>query len=118
MSNTQRGADKASPTDTSRTADTTTPTTADLTAFQRDILWALKRTGPSKGLAVKAALEEYLRTDVNHGRLYPNLDTLAENGLIDKSERDLRTNEYSLTEEGKQALVDRQAWQRGEEVPA
>jgi DNA-binding PadR family transcriptional regulator len=47
---------------------------------------------------------------VNHGRLYPNLDDLVEMGLVEKSELDKRTNQYALTDEGYQALLDQLGW--------
>ena len=87
------------------------PGMASLTAFQRDILWVLHKHPNVKGLEVRDALEEYYLKEVLHGRLYPNLDTLAEKGLIDKRPRDKRTNDYSLTEAGIEALEARQAWQ-------
>ena len=83
----------------------------DLTAFQQLILLDVsireRQNGESPhGLAIKEDLEEMYGEEVNHGRLYPNLDTLVEEGLIEKSERDKRTNEYSLTEQGADAIND------------
>jgi DNA-binding PadR family transcriptional regulator len=81
----------------------------DLTAFQQNILVVLADE-PMYGLAIKRTLEEYYGTDVNHGRLYPNLDDLVELGLVEKSELDKRTNQYELTEAGEQALLARLDW--------
>ena len=81
----------------------------DLTAFQHNILVILSEE-PMYGLAIKRQLEEYYGTEVNHGRLYPNLDDLVEMGLVEKSELDKRTNQYALTEEGYQALLDQLSW--------
>jgi DNA-binding PadR family transcriptional regulator len=81
----------------------------DLTAFQRNILVILSEES-MYGLAVKRNLEEYYGTEVNHGRLYPNLDELVEMGLVEKGELDERTNEYTLTEAGERVLVDRLDW--------
>jgi len=81
----------------------------ELTAFQRNILTILAEE-PRYGLAIKRELETYYDDDVNHGRLYPNLDDLVEMGLVEKSELDKRTNEYALTEDGYQALLDQLAW--------
>ncbi|ELY86150.1 PadR family transcriptional regulator [Natrialba taiwanensis] len=84
---------------TNQPADDTT--WADLTAFQRDILAAIARlknsADPSYGLAIKADLETRYG-EVNHGRLYPNLDDLVDQNLLKKSELDRRTNEYTLTD--------------------
>jgi len=86
-------------------ADDELATTAtDLTTFQTEILYALARDGPLYGLAIKERLEERYGERVNHGRLYPNLDDLIEDGLIDKSQRDRRTNEYALTGDAKDLL--------------
>jgi DNA-binding PadR family transcriptional regulator len=81
----------------------------DLTAFQRNILIVLAE-GPNYGLAIKEDLEAYYGEDVNHGRLYPNLDRLVEMGLIEKGELDKRTNEYELTDAGFAALRDQLEW--------
>lgn len=83
---------------------------AHLSAFQRDVLRVLDQSGPSKGLAVKDALTSYYGEEVNHSRLYPNLDALADAGLVAKRERDGRTNEYELTERGRRALRARRRW--------
>ncbi|MFB6360466.1 MAG: PadR family transcriptional regulator [Halobacteriales archaeon] len=98
----------------------------DLTAFQQTILMVLAEA-PRYGLAIKRELESYYGEEVNHGRLYPNLDDLVSEGLIEKSERDKRTNEYALTEEGLVAVEDLLGWalqryvtdeERAEEIEA
>jgi DNA-binding PadR family transcriptional regulator len=81
----------------------------DLTAFQHNILVILSEE-PMYGLAIKRQLEEYYGTEVNHGRLYPNLDDLVEMGLVEKSELDKRTNQYELTEDGHEAVLNRMNW--------
>ncbi len=81
----------------------------DLTAFQYNILVVLSRE-PMYGLAIKAELEAYYLGEVNHGRLYPNLDELVKEGLVSKSELDKRTNEYALTDDGYDALVEYLEW--------
>jgi len=88
----------------------------ELTAFQRDILWALSHHGAMKGLAVKEQLEEYYDETINHGRVYQNLDALVESGFVSKSARDKRTNEYKLTADAKQALQRRRTWTEAGEV--
>jgi DNA-binding MarR family transcriptional regulator len=87
--------------------DTVHPT--DLSQFQLNILRALGR-GDDYGLGIKRALEDYYGKAVNHGRLYPNLDTLVEEGLVEKSQRDRRTNEYAITDAGEDLLADRVEW--------
>ncbi|MFB6222517.1 MAG: PadR family transcriptional regulator [Haloarcula sp.] len=81
----------------------------ELTAFQQNILVILAEE-PRYGLAIKRELEAYYDDEVNHGRLYPNLDDLVEMGLVEKSELDKRTNQYSLTGEGKEAVLDQLGW--------
>jgi DNA-binding PadR family transcriptional regulator len=81
----------------------------DLTAFQQNILVILAEE-PMYGLAIKRELESYYGTEVNHGRLYPNLDDLVEMGFVEKSELDKRTNQYALTDEGHGAVIDRLDW--------
>ena len=81
----------------------------ELTAFQQNILVILTEE-PMYGLAIKRELEEYYGSEVNHGRLYPNLDDLVEMRLVEKSELDKRTNQYELTDAGVDAVVDRVGW--------
>ena len=84
-------------------------TIRDLTAFQHNILVILAEE-PRYGLAIKRELEDYYGSEVNHGRLYPNLDDLVELGLIEKSELDKRTNQYELSENGLDAVLDVLQW--------
>jgi DNA-binding PadR family transcriptional regulator len=81
----------------------------ELTAFQRNIL-AILAEEARYGLAIKRELEEYYGSEVNHGRLYPNLDSLVELGLVEKSELDKRTNQYTLTEKGRAAVLGQLEW--------
>jgi len=81
----------------------------DLTAFQQNILVILSEE-PRYGLAIKRELEAYYDSEVNHGRLYPNLDDLVEMGLVEKSELDKRTNQYELTEKGEEAVLGTLQW--------
>ncbi len=81
----------------------------DLTAFQQNILVILAEE-PRYGLAIKRELESYYGTEVNHGRLYPNLDTLVDLSLVEKSELDKRTNQYALTDAGYEAILDQFEW--------
>ena len=92
-------------------ATTLTPVEiADLTGFQKAILAVLAEES-RYGLAIKRELEDYYGTEVNHGRLYPNLDTLGDKGLVEKSELDKRTNEYALTDDGRDAIQADVQWQ-------
>jgi len=84
----------------------------DLTAFQRDILYVIAGldNGP-KGLAIKDELEAYYDDEINHGRLYPSLDTLVDKDLVEKGTIDKRTNSYTLTPRGKREIEVREEWE-------
>ena len=83
----------------------------DLIAFQRDILYIIAGSENPHGLAILDELAEYYNTEIQHGRLYPNLDTLVEKGLVQKEQEDGRTNSYSLTRRGRRELKARREWE-------
>jgi len=83
----------------------------DMTGFQRDLLYVIAGLDEPHGLAIKAELENYYEGEIHHGRLYPNLDTLVEKGLVEKGARDRRTNVYSLTRRGKREIQARREWE-------
>ena len=86
----------------------------DLTAFQRDTLYVIASIEDDPyphGLSIKEILEEEYSTEINHGRLYPNLDQLVEMGLVEKGTLDKRTNSYTLTERGHRELEARREWE-------
>lgn len=93
--------------------DTSTPHQqwATLTAFESNLLYTiacLQDTDPvTSGLTIKAELEQLYQTPINHGRLYPALDTIVEAGLITKRPVDGRTNRYRLTTDGHACLETR-----------
>lgn len=83
----------------------------DLTGFQRDLLREIV-AGGRPGLRIKDAIDDsYDTTDeIQHGRLYPNLTTLADKGLIEKEEADGRTNHYSATPRGRREFLADFRW--------
>jgi len=83
----------------------------DLTGFQRDTLYIIAGLEAPHGLAIKAELETYYENEINHGRLYPNLDELVEKGLVEKGEKDRRTNSYAITKRGRRELEARREWE-------
>jgi Predicted transcriptional regulators len=85
----------------------------ELTGFQRDLLYCIAGMEEAYGLGLKSELEAYGGTEINHGRLYPNLDTLIDKGYLMKSSLDDRTNEYILTDEGRAVLAERHEWEAG-----
>ena len=84
----------------------------DLTGFQRDLLYVTAGLDEPHGLAIKDELEEYYESEIHHGRLYPNLDTLVTKGLVEKGKLDERSNYYTLTRRGRREIEDRQEWER------
>lgn len=86
----------------------------DLTGFQRDLLFVIAGKDEPHGLAIKDAIEEYYDKEVQAGRLYPNLDELAEKGLIEKGVIDRRTNSYSLTKRGRREIEARREWENNQ----
>lgn len=82
----------------------------DLTGFQRDTLTVIAGLNEPSGQQVKEELEKQ-HDEVNHGRLYPNLDALVEEGYVEKGEIDRRTNYYELSERGHEALQNRREWE-------
>ena len=83
-----------------------------LSAFQRDILYVVADLDTPYGLEIKRGLEEYYDKDVNSGRVYQNLNTLVDQGCIEKSTIDKRTNAYTLTQKAVIAIKNRHHWQR------
>ncbi|WP_255194415.1 helix-turn-helix transcriptional regulator [Natronobeatus ordinarius] len=83
----------------------------DLTGFQRDLLYVAAGLEEPHGLAIKDELENYYESEIHHGRLYPNLDTLVEKGLLEKGTKDRRTNFYTVTRRGKREIEDRRSWE-------
>ncbi len=83
----------------------------DLTGFQRDLLYVINGLEKPHGLAIKEELEKVYETEIHHGRLYPNLDTLVDKGLVDKGEIDERTNYYKVTRRGRREIEARREWE-------
>jgi len=83
----------------------------DLTGFQRDLLYVIAGSDEPHGLALKEKLDQYYEKEIYHGRLYPNLDTLVEKGLVEKGTKDRRTNVYRLTNRGQRELEARRDWE-------
>jgi DNA-binding PadR family transcriptional regulator len=83
---------------------------ADLSGFQRDLLFVISSNDSDNGLTIRDDLSDYRGEKIHHGRLYPNLDELVELGLVDKSQQTERANSYSLTDDGRAVLERRVAW--------
>ena len=83
----------------------------DLTGFQRDLLYVIVGSDDTSGQAIKEELQQSYSAPINHGRLYPNLDTLVNKSLVEKGSLDRRTNSYEITEKGRRLLEERREWE-------
>jgi DNA-binding PadR family transcriptional regulator len=82
----------------------------NLTGFQRDLLWVIASMDRPSGQQIMTELTNYFDT-INHGRLYPNLDALVDEGLVEKGQKDRRTNYYTITDDGLEMLRERRRWE-------
>jgi len=82
----------------------------ELTGFQRDLLYVIAGSDQPSGQTVLQKLETHI-DNVNHGRLYPNLDELVESGLVEKGTQDKRTKYYEVTPSGERLLARRREWE-------
>ena len=84
----------------------------ELTAFQRDLLRVVAESGPCSGTTIRDEIQRKYSSEINHGRLYPNLDKLSDDGYIVKREEepDRRTNTYHLSGKGISTLRDLAEW--------
>lgn len=82
----------------------------DLTGFQRDLVRCIRRIDDDEtiptGRTIKEEVEVLYEEEINHGRLYQNLNHLLERGCIDKKVVDGRTNAYYLTDQARSMLDD------------
>lgn len=82
----------------------------ELTSFQRDLLYITAGRDRPSGQEIKEEIE-LVYDEITHGRLYPNLDTLAEKGYVEKGQINRRTNYYAATDQGRAALATRREWE-------
>lgn len=81
------------------------------TGFQRDLLTIIAGLDNPSGQDIKREYQADTRTETTHGRLYPNLDALVEEGFVVKGDIDERTNYYEITDAGHNALKKRKEWE-------
>lgn len=55
----------------------------DLIGVQRDLSDVIAGLDDPHGFAIKDELKAYYKTEIHHGRLDPNLDTLVDKGLVE-----------------------------------
>ena len=84
----------------------------DLTGFQRDLLYVIAGADEPSGQEVKDEVEKYYNSEINHGRLYPNLDTLVNKALVEKGQLDRRTNYYAISDSGLEQIQNRREWEQ------
>lgn len=93
----------------------------DLTRVQRDMLFAIARQDEKSHYRnIKRTLNDYYEKAIYNGhsreyetrRVFPHLDALVENGLVEKIEHDERLDFYRLTAAGRRTIAERLAWQR------
>lgn len=84
----------------------------DLTGFQRDLLYVIAGADQPSGQDVKGEVETYYNSEINHGRLYPNLDTLVNKDFVEKGQLDRRTNYYEISDRGQQTIEQRREWEQ------
>jgi DNA-binding PadR family transcriptional regulator len=83
-----------------------------LTAFQRDLLYVIMGSDKPSGQEIRRRLENDTSiAKVNNGRLYLNLDSLVDSGLVEKGDRDQSTNYYDLTDAGRDTIENRREWE-------
>lgn len=73
----------------------------DLSGFQLNLLREIVETEKPSGQTIRRNLEARTGDEINHGRLYPNLDELVDHQLVEKGEQDQRTNYYEVTNAGR-----------------
>ena len=84
----------------------------ELTAFQYTLLSAADELVEPSGQDIRRHVDTgpFHPSPMNHGRLYPNLETIVRAGLVEKGEKNDRTNLYTITDDGKDVLETRAAY--------
>ena len=78
----------------------------DLNSSKRDLIVEIYQLDQPSGQDIRHRMKAEHNEDVDHGRLYPNLNDLVDYGLLDKGEQDLRTNYYEVTNDGQRLVED------------
>ena len=78
----------------------------DLNSSKRDLLVEIYQMDQPSGQDIRHRMKAEHNEDVDHGRLYPNLDDLVDYGLIYKGEQNLRSNCYQITNDGRRLVED------------
>jgi len=87
----------------------------ELTGFQRDLLVTIDSIDEEpSGQHILSEIQPRYDTEITAGRLYPNLDQLVDEGLVERGEIDRRTNSYTLTDKGRDRLEEYAEFVAGE----
>ena len=78
----------------------------DLTGFERDLLLQIYQMDQPSGQDIRRRIRRRHGEDINHGRLYPNLDDLVDYELVEKGQQDQRTNYYEVTNDGRRLVEE------------
>lgn len=89
---------------------TTEISLADLTAFQRGALVVIAKGDGLSGVQVTERLEALRPETIHHGRVYPNLNDLAEKGLVNKQAVNAREDSYTVSTRGRRELSEYVQW--------
>lgn len=79
----------------------------EISRFQYDLLAAIRRNDTRIGADIQEILESHGYDCVHNGRLYRNLTELEDDGLVDIDPINDRSNYYTLTDDGVEALENR-----------
>lgn len=81
-----------------------------LTGLERDLLYIVCGSTFVSESNIIQELNKYFPKDVMEGRVVPRLETLTENGLIEREEKN-RVRRYAITPEGCCLLQDHREWE-------
>ncbi|WP_101297162.1 PadR family transcriptional regulator [Halegenticoccus soli] len=84
---------------------------SDLSGFQRALLIVIAGRDQPSGQQIKTELGRAREGEINHGRLYPNLDVLVNEGHVEKGALDRCTNYDEITDDRRSALRERREWE-------
>lgn len=84
----------------------------DLSAFQRDIIYAIGSIESPAGVDIKTRLENKYGDIINETRLYRNLQELTKQGYITKRSKDGRTNEYHWNTQTRNLVQQDLTWKQ------
>ena len=83
----------------------------NLPHIERDALYIIAGLEEATGVRIHQHLNRYYEQDRSEPRVYNSLDNLVSKELVEKSQKNRRTNLYSITQSGIQALEDHRNWQ-------